>query len=67
MHHVLDSGEAIDLLPVGVGEVGGFHRLGDVDGEHQVAHRLLAFDGLFDEHRAAHGHQQQRPDQQVQQ
>ncbi|MNT96169.1 hypothetical protein D3C72_2381970 [compost metagenome] len=51
MHHFLDRGQAIDLLAVGVGEIGGFHGLGNVDGQHQVAYRLLALDGFFHVHR----------------
>ncbi len=67
MHHLLDRRQAIDLLAVGVSEVGGFHGLGNVDGQHQVTHRLLAFDGFFHEHRAGGRHQYQSPDQQIQQ
>ncbi|MNF82381.1 hypothetical protein D3C84_646870 [compost metagenome] len=66
VHHFLDRGQAIDFLAVGVGEIGGFHRLGNVDGQHQVPHRLLALDGFFHQHRPTCRHQQQRPDQQIQ-
>ncbi|MNQ79143.1 hypothetical protein D3C85_940760 [compost metagenome] len=65
--HFLDCGQAVDLLPVGVGVVGGFHGLGYVDRQHQVAHRLLALDGFFHQHRARNGGDQQGPDQPVEQ
>ncbi|MNR13500.1 hypothetical protein D3C85_1299090 [compost metagenome] len=65
-HHVLHHAEAVDPATAGVGVVAGFHGLGDVDGEHQVAYRLLVLDRLLDEHRTGAGRRQQRPDQQVQ-
>ena len=67
LHHVFDRAQAVDPLPAGVGEIGGLHRLRDIDGKHQVAHRLLALDGFFDPYRSGHGHHQQCPHQQVEQ
>ena len=65
LHHLFDRAQTVDLVAVGVGKVSGLHRLRDIDGEHQVAYRLLMLNGLFHQHRTGNGHHQQCPYQQV--
>ncbi|MNE30183.1 hypothetical protein D3C80_1236850 [compost metagenome] len=66
LDHRLDRAHARHRVAVGALEVDRLHGLGNVDGQHQVAHRLFMLLRWLDQYRAGDGHHQQCPHQPVQ-
>ena len=65
-HHGLDAAQAVLALPRRVNEILRFHRLGNVQRQHQVAHGLPVFQRRLNAFRARQRQHQQGPDQNVQ-